>query len=91
MTLQDFINWFALLLAVALTGYGIVGLATGQVTASSYAFLTKESFVGNKAKILSIAWVVVGLFGTAVFGGHLLGIQVVSPLYDFCMSLLSSN
>jgi hypothetical protein len=91
MTLQDIINWFALILAVALTVIGIIGFKTGQVTAASYAFMNKEHVSGTKARVLSIAWIVFGLLGTAIFGGHLLGITAVAPLYDLCMSLLKSN
>jgi hypothetical protein len=90
--MREFINWFALLLAIALTIYGIVGLQSGQVSVTSYAFNEKPSNVGGKkALVLSIAWIIVGLLGTVAFGGHLLGIAAVAPIYDVFMGLIKSD
>lgn len=89
--MQISIDLFALVLAVVLTGYGVIGLTTGRVTASSYALGTKSAVTGNKALILATLWTLFGLIGTLVFGGHMLGVKQIDPLYDFVVSMLKSN
>jgi len=85
------LNWLGLGLSLALTIYGIVGLRTGSVKASSYAFLNDEKkYSGTGAKILSISWIVFGLLGTAAYGGFLLKIKELMPLHDFVFQMMGS-
>ncbi len=83
------LNWLGLALSVALMIYGIVGLQTGSVKASSYAFLNDEkNYTGTKAKVLAIAWIVFGLLGTLAYGGFLLKIKALIPLHDFVFQVM---
>lgn len=89
--METFMTWFALALCVGLLLYGIAGLQTGKVEAMSYAMFTKSNYTGKKAKWLSIAWIIFGGLGTIAFGGHLLGIKWLAPLYDVAKSIMDSN
>lgn len=82
---------FALALCGGLLMYGVAGLQSGKVEASSYALFTKKEYTGSSAKWLSIAWIIVGGLGTVAFAGHLLGIKWLAPLYDAAKSILNSN
>ncbi|CAN5682300.1 hypothetical protein BH10CYA1_BH10CYA1_03250 [soil metagenome] len=89
--LKAILNWLGLALSIALTIYGIVGLRTGSVKASSYAFLNDEKkYSGTQAKILSIGWVLFGLLGMVAFGGFLLKIKELMPLHDFVFQVLAN-
>ncbi len=84
------LNWLGLALSLGLTGYGVVGLRSGTVKASSYAFLNDEkTFSGTRAKILSTSWIVFGLLGTLAFGGFIMKIQALTPLHDFVFQMMS--
>jgi len=90
MDLKGILNWLGLLVSVALTIYGIVGIRTGTVKASSYAFLNDEKkYSGTQAKILSFSWIAFGLLGALAFGGFLLKIQALMPLHDFVFQMMS--
>lgn len=91
MPYQAVLNWLALLLSVGLFMYGVSGFLSGKVKASSYAFMTESTYTGTKAKLLAVAWVIFGTIGIIAFGGHLLGIQAVAPLYDVATSFLNSD
>ncbi len=88
--MQTFINWFALLLSIAFCIYGVIGWQSGSVKASSYALNTTSTYSGKKAVALSIVWIVVGLLGTAAFGGHILGIKALAPLYQIFDDIIKS-
>ncbi len=87
---KGILNWLGLGLSVALTIYGVIGLRTGSVKASSYAFLNNEKkYTGTQAKVLSISWIVFGVLGTVAFGGFLLKIKELMPFHDFVFQMLS--
>ncbi|MBS1955219.1 MAG: hypothetical protein JST89_13615 [Cyanobacteria bacterium SZAS-4] len=85
------LNWLGLALSLGLTGYGVVGISSGTVKASSYAFMNDEkTFSGTRAKLLSISWIVFGLLGTVAFGGFIMKIKALTPLHDFVFQMMGS-
>lgn len=89
MSLDKLANIVGLLIAIGFIAYGIAGVVSGKATGSSMAFYTKKEYSGTGARVLASVWILLGLILLAAFGGHMLGIAAVAPLYDFCTQVMS--
>ena len=79
-------NIFGLLFSVGFLACGALGILRGRVSIWNAKAASGPGAIG-----LSIIWILVGILGTVAFGGAMLGIKEVMPLYNAVKPFMNRN